>query len=170
MRPTAWETRWRSADFWSIPARGDRIIAPYAARLAKPGSVTLDVRQCPDLVPALAVQAALRAGEVTEITGAARLRIKESDRLETVSTQLNRLGARITQTPDSLVIHGVPSLHGGLADSCNDHRIAMMLAMAATRADGTVRLMNAAAWPSPTRISGRSMNPSADGYRRYRRT
>ena len=123
--------------------QGDRIIAPYAARLAKPGSVTLDVRQCPDLVPALAVQAALRAGEVTEITGAARLRIKESDRLDTVSTQLNRLGARITQTPDSLVIHGVPSLHGGLADSCNDHRIAMMLAMAATRADGTVRLMNA---------------------------
>ncbi len=124
-------------------AQGDRVIVPCFRRLCGGGPVTLDVRQCPDLVPALALQAALRSGEMTEIVGAARLRIKESDRLDTVTTQLNRLGACIEQGPDRLAIRGVPSLHGGSADSCNDHRIAMMLAMAATRADGPVLIRGA---------------------------
>jgi 3-phosphoshikimate 1-carboxyvinyltransferase len=123
--------------------QGDRVILDYAARLQAPGEVALDVRQCPDLVPALAVQAALRDGEVTRIVNAARLRIKESDRLQAVTRALNALGAQVEEQPDALQITGVSSLHAGRADSCNDHRIAMMLAVAATRADGPVTVCGA---------------------------
>lgn len=80
-------------------AQGDAVIVPYAEQLARSGTVTLDVSQCPDLVPPLAVMAALRRGETTHIVGAARLRIKESDRLATVTAQLNALGAKIEELP-----------------------------------------------------------------------
>ena len=123
--------------------QGDRVILDYAARLQASGEVVLDVRQCPDLVPALAVQAALRSGEVTQIVNAARLRMKESDRLQAVTQTLNALGAQVEERPDALRITGVSSLHTGRVDSCNDHRIAMMLAVAATRADGPVTVCGA---------------------------
>lgn len=112
--------------------QADRIILQYAQRLRAPGTVELDVRQCPDLVPALAVQAALRAGQTTRIVNAARLRMKESDRLQAVSQSLNALGARVQELPDALQITGVAQLQGGTAESFHDHRIAMMLAVAAT--------------------------------------
>ena len=124
-------------------SQGDRIILAYSRRLTAGGRVTLDVRPCPDLVPALAVQAALRDGAVTELTGAARLRLKESDRLAAVTAVLNGLGARVTEHPDSLTIVGVPALAGGDVSACNDHRIAMMAAVAATRCRGPVRLRGA---------------------------
>ena len=124
-------------------AQGDAVIVPYAEQLARSGTVTLDVSQCPDLVPPLAVMAALRPGETTHIVGAARLRIKESDRLATVTAQLNALGAKIEELPDALTIHGVDSLNGGMVSGCNDHRIAMMLAIAATRATGDVTITGA---------------------------
>ncbi|MCI8526206.1 MAG: 3-phosphoshikimate 1-carboxyvinyltransferase [Oscillospiraceae bacterium] len=124
-------------------AQGDRVIESYVNQMRASGPVTLDVRQCPDLAPALALQAALRAGEITRIVGAARLRIKESDRLATVTAALSALGAQIAEGPESLEIHGVSAFHGGEAHSGNDHRIAMMTAMAATRADGPVILRDA---------------------------
>ena len=55
-------------------AQGDRVIAAFYEQLCGPGTVTLDVSQCPDLVPPLALHAALRNGETTHIVGAARLR------------------------------------------------------------------------------------------------
>ncbi len=113
--------------------QGDRVILDYVRRLEEPGEVTLDVSQCPDLVPPLALRAALRDGEVTHIVGAARLRMKESDRLDTVTIELNNLGGHVTQGPDSLTILGRSYLYGGVTDSHNDHRIAMMLGVAATR-------------------------------------
>ena len=124
-------------------AQGDAAILAFHNVLKGAGEVELDVSQCPDLVPPLAVMAALRAGETTRIVGAARLRIKESDRLDTVTTQLNRLGADIIQGPDSLTIHGVDGLTGGTVSGCNDHRIAMMLAIAATRAKDCVTITGA---------------------------
>ena len=124
-------------------AQGDRIICDYARQLDGTGTVILSVRQSPDLVPALAVRAALRAGETTHIVDAARLRLKESDRLEAVTAELNKLGAQVEQTPDALIIHGVSRLHGGTCDSHGDHRIAMMLAVAATCADGVVEVTGA---------------------------
>ncbi len=123
--------------------QGDKIIEQQEAMLDRPGEVIIDVRQCPDLVPAIAGRAALRDGQVTRIINAARLRIKESDRLDTVSTELNKLGAKVEQLPDALVITGVKELHGGVVDSHNDHRIAMMLAMVASRATDRVVLRDA---------------------------
>lgn len=64
---------------------------------------------------------------------AGRLRIKESDRLHAIATELNKIGAKIIEKEDGLIIEGVPSLYGGSAVwSHNDHRIAMTLAIAST--------------------------------------
>ena len=124
-------------------SQGDRMILAYSRRLAGSGTVTLDVRPCPDLVPALAVQAALRDGAVTELVGAARLRLKESDRLAAVTAVLNGLGGCVEERPDSLRITGVPALAGGTVTAYNDHRIAMMAAVAATRCREPVLLRGA---------------------------
>lgn len=124
-------------------AQGDKVIEELERQLDRPGEVVIDVSQCPDLVPALAGRAALRDGQVTKIVNAARLRIKESDRLDTVSTELNKLGAQVEQQEDALIIRGVEALHGGVVSSHNDHRIAMMLAMVATRATEKVILQDA---------------------------
>ena len=103
---------------------------------------TLDVRSCPDLVPPLAAVAALCPGE-TRVTGAARLRLKESDRLQTVSAALDAMGADVTPTDDGLLIRGVGQLAGGTVDAANDHRIAMMAAIAATQAAGPTTILGA---------------------------
>ncbi|MGE5678602.1 MAG: 3-phosphoshikimate 1-carboxyvinyltransferase [Pseudomonadota bacterium] len=104
--------------------------------------VSIDASQYPDLVPVLAVLGALSEGR-TEIINAERLRLKESDRLKAISSELLRLGADITEKKDGLVINGVKALKGGKVDSWNDHRIAMALAIAATRCEGTVTISNA---------------------------
>lgn len=92
--------------------------------------IQIDAAQIPDLVPVLAATAALAKGR-TVITGAARLRLKESDRLEAMTKALTTLGVTITQQPDGLVIDGVPQLSPGTVDGCNDHRVVMALAIAA---------------------------------------
>lgn len=102
----------------------------------------IDVAGCPDLVPAIAPLAALAEGR-TAITGAGRLRLKESDRLASISGTLNALGARANVADDTLVFEGVDRLHGGEVDAAADHRIAMMAAIAATRADGPVLIHGA---------------------------
>lgn len=123
--------------------QGDKVVAACYERLARPGDVELDVSQCPDLVPALAAMAAVRQG-TTSIVNAARLRIKESDRLAAVTGALNAMGAEVTEGADSLTIAGKASLAGGVAiDSCNDHRIAMMAAVAATRCQQPVTVLGA---------------------------
>lgn len=95
-------------------------------------SVSLDVSHSPDLVPPLAAWGALMNGALY-IKNAARLRIKESDRLATVTDVLNALGAKVIEGEDNLAILGQPSLPGGVTVSAhNDHRIAMMAAVAAT--------------------------------------
>jgi 3-phosphoshikimate 1-carboxyvinyltransferase len=87
-----------------------------------------NVRDIPDLVPPIALVAACAEG-TTRITGAARLRIKESDRLESVSAAIRALGGKVTVHEDGLTIEG-GSLRGGCVDSQNDHRIAMLAAIA----------------------------------------
>ena len=100
---------------------------------------TIDVSACPDLVPPLAAVAAVAEGTTT-FTGAARLRLKESDRLETVSAAIRALGGRARATEDGLLVEGVPELAGGVVDAANDHRIAMMAAVLSTRCAGTVSI------------------------------
>ena len=113
-----------------------------SARSDRGGDCSLPVSDIPDLVPPLAAVAAQGTSTVT-ITGAERLRAKESDRLETVSAGLGALGADITQTADGLVIRGTGKLEAGEVDAANDHRIAMMGAIAATRATGPVTIHGA---------------------------
>lgn len=90
-------------------------------------AIDADMHDMPDAVPALSALLALCEGKST-ISGAARLRIKESDRLKSVSDALNCLGAEVLETSDGLVINGVKSLSGGKTESCNDHRILMAMA------------------------------------------
>jgi 3-phosphoshikimate 1-carboxyvinyltransferase len=82
-----------------------------------------------DEVPILAVAAALAEGD-TLITEAEELRYKESDRIAVVVEELTRIGARLEERPDGMVIHGGPRLAGGAGDSHKDHRMAMALAVA----------------------------------------
>ncbi len=121
-------------------AAADGAFAAHARPLA---GRRIDVCQIPDLVPVLAVLAAGAAG-TTELYNAARLRIKESDRLQTTALELGKLGADITEGHDSLIIHGTGRLSGGVCDAHNDHRIAMALAVASTIADGPVTVTGSA--------------------------
>ena len=102
----------------------------------------IDVREIPDLVPILSVIASVSPG-TTRISGASRLRIKESDRLKTVSHMIESLGGKITEGEDYLVIEGVLALSGGTVDCANDHRIAMAGAIASCASQGPVILKGA---------------------------
>ena len=80
----------------------------------------------------------------THFIHAGRLRIKESDRLHTVAVTLNALGGHVEEQTDSLTIQGVSHLSGGVTiDCCNDHRIAMMAAIAATVCQQPITLTGA---------------------------
>ncbi|HEY9887397.1 MAG TPA: 3-phosphoshikimate 1-carboxyvinyltransferase [Candidatus Obscuribacterales bacterium] len=105
-----------------------------------------------DEIPILAVAALFAAG-TTIIQDASELRVKESDRLTAMATQLNRLGANVTELPDGLEIPGgLSTLTGATVDSFTDHRVGMSLAIAALRATGhtTVHRAEAAAISYPT--------------------
>lgn len=103
----------------------------YIANKSETRGTTIDVSNCPDLGPIIALLAALSKG-TTRIIGATRLRIKESDRIESTVNTLLALGANIKTENDVIVIHGKKALEGGEVDSHNDHRIAMMATIAAT--------------------------------------
>lgn len=103
-------------------------------------STVIDGSQCPDIIPVVTLVAALSKG-TTEIINAGRLRIKECDRLNAVTTELNKLGAKIIEKPDGLIVEGVEKLHGGVnVWSHKDHRIAMTLSIASTMCDSPIIL------------------------------
>ena len=123
--------------------QGDKSIVS-ALQAIKRGNATIDASQIPDLVPILAVHAALMPG-TTHITGAARLRLKESDRLVTVREMLTELGGEVTEEADGLIINGKTALSGGTTHSRGDHRIAMAAAIASIGCTGEVVIENAEA-------------------------
>jgi len=88
-----------------------------------------------DEIPALAVAACVAEG-VTEIRDAAELRVKESDRIHAIAAELGRMGARVSERPDGLQIHGGTRLRGATVSSGGDHRMAMALVVAGLLADG----------------------------------
>lgn len=104
---------------------------------------TVDLQDIPDLLPILAVTAAFAKGDTTFIH-AARLRLKESDRLESTAAMICALGGSAETTADTITIHGT-GLIGGTVNSCNDHRIAMAAAIAATRCKKPVVILGAEA-------------------------
>lgn len=96
-----------------------------------------------DEIPIVALLATQAKG-TTIIREAEELRYKESDRIQTVVDTLKRLGASITATEDGMIIDGGSTLTGGVADSCGDHRIGMMIAIASLIANKETTLMNPA--------------------------
>ena len=154
------EADWSQAAFWYAAAQlgsavtvtgmnpaspqGDRVIVDMLDFFRdQPGHRSLDVCHIPDLVPPLAALAA-GTGGCTRLKNAGRLRLKESDRLTTVRETLEAFGIRAEDRADSLTIFGRERLLGNVTiDCCNDHRIAMMAAVLATRADGPVTLTGA---------------------------
>lgn len=152
------EADWSGAAFWYAAnflgaqvdiqglnpdsVQGDRQIGTLYWKLARPGNVDIDLSQCPDLAPPLAAMAAVRKG-TTRFVHAGRLRMKESDRLETIARTLNALGAKAQVGEDTLTLEGVDHLEGGTVDGCNDHRIAMMAAVAAVACKEPVTILGA---------------------------
>lgn len=140
-------------------AQGDKeifeLLKKFGAKTDRSGSgshvrhdelhgITIDAAGIPDLVPILAVCACAANGK-TEITNAARLRIKESDRLKTVAAMITALGGEITELSDGLVINGKGRLSGGITESFNDHRIAMAAAVASVICENDVVIKGAQA-------------------------
>lgn len=110
---------------------------------SKTKGTVIDISQCPDIAPILTVLAALSEGE-TRIINGERLRIKESDRITSIKTELNKLGANVDEEGDSLIIQGVEGFTGGVTVSAwNDHRIAMSLAVASSRCEKEIVLEEA---------------------------
>ena len=139
--------------------QGDRTIlgalSRFGARIVRStGSATvvperlvgfdLDARDVPDLVPVIAAVASCAEG-ATRIRNCGRLRLKESDRLQTTTETLRALGASIEISGDDLLIEGRERLAGGSVASHNDHRITMMAAVAATRCERPVEIRGAEA-------------------------
>ena len=103
--------------------------------------VDIDAKDIPDLVPVCAVLACYAEGH-SEIYNAKRLRYKESDRLDSISTELKKMGANIIVNEDGLTINGGCPLHGATIDPHNDHRIAMACAVAALGAKGETKIQD----------------------------
>ena len=122
----------------SIMERMGAAISQMANTVTVCGGATkatvIDAANCPDIIPVLTVLAAVSEG-TTKIVNAGRLRIKECDRLAAMTSELNKMGASITEEPEGLTIVGKPEgLKGGVkVDAWNDHRVAMSLAIAAQK-------------------------------------
>ena len=119
--------------------QGDRLIIEILSIL-KSGSATIRVADIPDLVPILSVFAAVNHGASFFDIG--RLRLKESDRVATVIQMITALGGNACADENTLYIRGT-GLRGGIVDSCNDHRIAMAAAIAATACTTPVTILGA---------------------------
>ena len=133
--------------------QGDKKIIEIISKISynnKMKAFEVDGCDIPDIVPILTVLACFCEG-TSRIYNVARLRIKESDRLESISYCINKIGGNVTTTEDSLIINGVESFTGGEVDSFNDHRIAMSMAVCATRCKKPLIIKNASSveksWP-----------------------
>jgi 3-phosphoshikimate 1-carboxyvinyltransferase len=95
-----------------------------------------------DEIPVLAAIAPYTEQGI-EVSDAKELRVKESDRIATLASNLRRMGAQVEEREDGLKIPGGQKLHGAEIDSCSDHRIAMGFAIAALRAEGETMICGA---------------------------
>ena len=126
-------------------------VADLRVRSAALHGIRIEAERIPQTIdefPILCVAAALAEGE-TVITGAEELRVKESDRIATMATELGKMGVAITETPDGLIIQGsggweTRRLRGTACTSHGDHRVAMSLAIAGLVADAPTRIEDTA--------------------------
>lgn len=127
--------------------QGDRKILEILSDVCRDGHIgafRADCSDIPDLVPILTVLGAFGSGE-SIIYNAKRLKIKESNRLETSAALVNSLGGNAEITDDGLIIHPAEKMHGGEIDGFGDHRIVMAAAVAASAVDGDVIIRGAEA-------------------------
>ena len=116
-------------------AQGDRVFPRLLESLRGTADRSLNLGDTPDLVPTV-VACALYAQGATQITGAAHLRIKESDRIAVLVREFRRVGADIVETEDGLRVQPCPLQGGAMLDPCGDHRMAMAFGLASLRTPG----------------------------------
>lgn len=122
--------------------QGGEAVADLLVRYAPLKGARIPEELVPDMIdefPALFVAAAAAEGQ-TVVTGAAELRVKESDRLAAMATGLRALGMQVDETEDGATLHGGVSLGSGTIQSHGDHRIAMAFAIAGQISHGEVRI------------------------------
>ncbi len=124
-------------------AQPDRAVVPLLSRIADDPAPVVDVSSCPDLFPALAVAAACFS-KATRFTGTRRLRLKECDRAAAMEDVLRRFGVEANSSENEFLVRGTDSpLVAGPFTTYADHRIAMAIAVGATRANDPVEIDNA---------------------------
>ncbi|MFH1784257.1 MAG: 3-phosphoshikimate 1-carboxyvinyltransferase [bacterium] len=127
----------------NISVEGERMICnePVGDIVVKSSTlkgISIGSKLVPSLIdefPILAV-AATQAEGVTRISGASELRVKETDRINAICSELGRMGAKIEEKSDGMLIHGRTPLKGAIVESFKDHRMAMSLAIAGLIAEG----------------------------------
>ncbi|ELC7322123.1 3-phosphoshikimate 1-carboxyvinyltransferase [Stenotrophomonas maltophilia] len=122
--------------------QGGEPVADLVVRYAPLKGARIPEELVPDMIdefPALFVAAAAAEGQ-TVVSGAAELRVKESDRLAAMATGLRALGMQVDETEDGATLHGGVRLGSGTIESHGDHRIAMAFAIAGQISDGEVRI------------------------------
>ena len=148
--------------------QGDRVILQILSRMGVPlewqgetlwvhraeslRNIEVDASQCPDLIPVVAAIGCCAEGQMV-IRNAARLRLKESDRLRAIHQEYEKIGARITESEDGLLVEGSPASYiGGTAESENDHRMAMSLAVLAQHTREGIQVLGSESvsksWPT----------------------
>ena len=126
--------------------QGGEPVADLVVRYAPLKGARIPETLVPDMIdefPALFVAAAAAEGQ-TVVSGAAELRVKESDRLAAMATGLRALGMQVDETEDGATLHGGVRLGSGTIESHGDHRIAMAFAIAGQISDGEVRINDVA--------------------------
>lgn len=126
--------------------QGGEPVADLVVRHAPLKGTQIPEALVPDMIdefPALFIAAAAAEGR-TVVTGAAELRVKESDRLAAMATGLRTLGVQVDETEDGATLHGGAVLGGGTIESHGDHRIAMAFAIAGQLSQGEVRINDVA--------------------------
>lgn len=144
------EGDWSNAAFWhavdvEVLGLDEQSFQPDKAFRTIKDQEVIDVSQTPDLLPILGVYAAAQEGKTTRLINAERLRIKESDRLDSVAEMLISLGAGVENNQDNLVVHGVKEFSGAEIYSYDDHRIVMAAAIASCWAKDTIVIQNSEA-------------------------
>lgn len=118
-------------------AQGDRAVSEVIAMMRGAGPRTIDVREIPDQLMNLAVLAARRDGD-TRFVGAARLRVKETDRLAVTAQEFAKAGLAIEVEADGVLVRGGARLRPARLDPHGDHRMAMAFAILGSLVDGVV--------------------------------
>ena len=132
-------------DMLNIVTSGNEIKADFVVRQSKLKGITISgavIPQIIDELPILAIMATQAEG-VTEVSNARELRVKESDRIKSIVSNLTKMGASVEEREDGFIIEGPVKLKAAALDSFHDHRIAMAFAVAALVADSESTIQHA---------------------------